>query len=124
METIIKNSISGIEIYDYTGEDYMPAMSYDKWRVAFLNHSDRFKEENFDKIERHNESDEVFVLLAGKATLIVGEELNRIEMEPHKLYNIPKGVWHHIFTNEGTSVLIVENENTGSENTDYLSVEK
>ena len=124
MKNVTKENKFGIEIYDYNGDNYQTAMRFDSWRVAYLNHGDRFSEENFEKIERHNESDEVFILLAGKATLIIGEELNRIEMEPHKLYNVPKGVWHHIFTLEGTSVLIVENEDTGTENSEYLFIEK
>ncbi|MBE7046685.1 MAG: cupin domain-containing protein [Ruminococcaceae bacterium] len=112
----------GVEVYDYKGEEYKIAMSYGKWRVAYLNHADTFVEENFEKIERHNETDEVFVLLKGSAVLIIGEELNRVEMEPHKIYNVPKGVWHHIFTKEGTSVLIIENEDTGDKNSDYLYI--
>lgn len=124
MENVTKEKKYGIEVYDYNGDNYKTAMRFGKWRVAYLNYGDRFTEENFEKIERHNESDEVFVLLDGSATLIVGEELNRIEMEPHKLYNVPKGVWHHIFTVEGTSVLIIENEDTGLENSEYLFVKK
>ena len=120
MEKVNKEMNFGIEVYDYKGENYQTAMRFDSWRVAYLNHGKIFAEENFKKIERHNESDEVFVLLSGNATLIIGEELNRIEMEPHKLYNVPKGVWHHIFTVEGTSVLIIENADTGDANSEYL----
>ena len=120
MEKVKKEMNFGIEVYDYNGENYQTAMRFDSWRVAYLNHGNIFAEENFKKIERHNESDEVFVLLSGNATLIIGEELNRIEMEPHKLYNVPKGVWHHIFTVEGTSVLIIENADTGDANSEYL----
>jgi len=122
MEKVTKEDKFGIEVYDYNGDNYQTAMRFGKWRVAYLNYGDRFVEETFEKIERHNESDEVFLLLSGKATLIIGEELNRIEMEPHKLYNVPKGVWHHIFTYEGTSVLIVENEDTDDDNSDFLYV--
>ena len=122
MENVKQENKCGIEIYDYNGENYQTAMRFGKWRVAYLNYGDRFKEETFEKVERHNESDEVFVLLTGKATLIIGEELNKIEMVPHKLYNVPKGVWHHIFTYEGTSVLIVENEDTGDENSEFLYI--
>ena len=43
-------------------------------------------------------------------------------MEPHKLYNVRKGVWHHIFTQEDTSVLIVENEDTGDDNSEFLYI--
>lgn len=114
----------GVEIYDYKGEDYKTAMRFGSWRVAYLNSGEEFSKAGFKKIERHNESDEVFVLLEGKATLIVGEELNKIEMETHKLYNVPKGVWHHIFVYEDTRVLIVENEDTGRENSDFIYIEK
>lgn len=124
MEKVIKENKFGVEVYDYNGKNYHTAMRFGDWRVAYLNHGDIFMEENFERVERHNETDEVFVLLCGKAALIIGEELNRIEMEPHKLYNVPKGVWHHIFTSEGAGVLIVENENTGKENTDYLYVKQ
>ena len=112
----------GVEIYDYTDESYQTAMKFEGWRVAYLNHGKYFLEENFEKVERHNESDEVFVLLTGSAELIIGEELNRINMEPFKIYNVPKGVWHHIFTTEGTRVLIVENVDTGIENSEYLYI--
>lgn len=124
MNNVTKEIKSGVEIYDYTGENYQTAMRFGSWRVAYLNHGNRFTEESFEKIERHNETDEVFILLAGEATLIIGEELNRIEMEPHKLYNVPKGVWHHIFTKEGASVLIVENEDTSAENSEYIYMDK
>ncbi len=124
MQDVTKDNKFGVEIYDYKGEDYKTAMSFGAWRVAYLNHGEEFSEENFIKIERHNESDEVFVLLEGKATLIIGEELNKIEMETHKLYNVPKGVWHHIFTYDDARVLIVENEDTGIENSDFIYIEK
>ena len=93
-------------------------MRYDKWRIAYLNHGDRFEEKNFNRIERHVQTDEVFVLLEGEATLIIGEELNRIETEPHKVYNVKKGVWHHIVVSEDAIVLVVENSNTTKENTE------
>lgn len=123
MENVTKENKYGIEIYDYLGDNYKTAMRFGSWRVAYLNQGDEFSEENFKRIERHNQSDEVFVLLSGSATLIIGEELNRIKMQPHKLYNVPKGVWHHIFTSANSSVLIVENEDTSPENTDYLYIE-
>ncbi|MBR0359944.1 MAG: cupin domain-containing protein [Clostridia bacterium] len=122
MENVSKETRYGIEIYDYDGVSYRSAVSFGTWRVAYLNHGKAFVEENFEKVERHNDSDEVFILLQGKATLIIGEELNRIEMEPHKIYNVPEGVWHHIFTTEGTSVIVVENEDT--DNTDFLYIKE
>lgn len=124
MQDVTTDNKYGVEIYDYKGEDYKTAMSFGSWRVAYLNSGEEFSEGGFHKIERHNETDEVFVLLEGKATLLIGEEINKIEMETHKLYNVPKGVWHHIFVYEGTRVLIVENEDTGKENSDFIYIDK
>ena len=123
MNKVNKKTFAGVDIYDYKDENYMTVMHYDKWRVAYLNHGDRFEEKNFYRMERHMQTDEVFVLLEGEATLIIGEEMNKIEMELHKVYNVQKGVWHHIFTKEGTRVLIIENEDTGCENSEYMSID-
>ena len=122
MAEVTKNEKYGIEIIDYTGESYRTAMSFGAWRVAYLNHGKIFYEENFEKIERHMETDEVFMLLEGEATLIIGKELNRIKMDRYKVYNIPKGVWHHIITTPGTRVFIVENADTGLENSEYYYI--
>ena len=40
MDTFEKDRVSGIEIYDYTGENYKTVMRYGAWRVAYLNHGD------------------------------------------------------------------------------------
>lgn len=107
------------DILEYGGEGYKTVMSYGAWRVAFLNYAQRFDETFFEKIERHNETDEIFVLLSGKATLILGEELERLPMEKEKAYNVRRGEWHHIFVSRDAKVLIAENADTGTDNTDY-----
>ena len=122
MRKIEKEIKNGIEIIDYTDHSYMTAMSFGAWRVAYLNHGEIFKEENFERLERHLETDEVFMLLEGEATLIIGKELTRIPMEQHKVYNIPKGVWHTILTQPETRVFIVENADTSPENSEYFEL--
>ena len=67
----------------------------------------------------------VFVLLAGRATLFVGDgdpNAHRLlpqVMEPLKLYNVKRSVWHTILFSRDASVLIVENRDTGSKNTQF-----
>lgn len=39
-------------------------------------------------------------------------------MEPYKVYNVKKGLWHHIVVSEDASVLIVENCDTTDENSE------
>ena len=46
-----------LEISDYTGEGYLPLITYGTWRVAILNYSDELLPENIGKLQRHDHSD-------------------------------------------------------------------
>lgn len=108
-----------LEISEYSGEGYKPLISSDGWRVAIVNACDRFLEKNLVRSERHLETDEVFVLIKGNASLFIGEDEERYDMETGKFYNVKKGAWHSMSMTENSIVLIVENDNTGLENTEY-----
>ena len=109
-----------LEIIENNGERFNIAMSYGDWRVAYLNYAESHKEGNIEFLEKHLETDEVFVLMSGKATLLIGKECARIEMEPCKVYNVKKGVWHNIILSEDAKILLVENKDTSKENSEYL----
>ncbi len=115
--------MSQVEIYDYSGPGYDPTMHFDTWRVAYLNYAERFDPLTPLVQERHILTDEVFLLLQGKATLIIGDTLQKYEMKPFQLYNVKKGCWHHIHVSKDAKVLIIENNDTSQENTEYRSVE-
>jgi ureidoglycolate hydrolase len=116
-----------VEELTHNGEGYKPLVDYSGWRVAILNHAERFdyRLSKQRKLERHNETDEVFVLLKGKAVLVIGGNgetagnIDFITMMPNVLYNVKKAVWHHIYVSTDASVLIVENSDTGKHNTEY-----
>ena len=104
-----------LEIYDWSGEGFEPLVFTDKWQAALLNWEPLFDRANLDEIERHNHSDEVFVLLRGQAVLFTRPEdgsLQAVEMAPGKIYNVPAGVWHNIVATRDVSFLIVENRDT------------
>ncbi len=109
--------MEGMEILSWGGEQYKPLMVYGAWRVAMLNHGMKFVKATY--LERHLKTDEVFVLLEGAATLIIGEEMTRVPMEKCKVYNVKAGQWHQIETVPGTRCLIVENDDTGKDNSEY-----
>ena len=109
-----------LEIIENNGERFNIAMSYGDWRVAYLNYAESHKEGNIEFLEKHLETDEVFVLMNGKATLLIGEEFTKIEMEPCKVYNVKKDVWHNIILSEDAKILLVENKDTSKENSEYL----
>jgi hypothetical protein len=66
------SQFEGIEVLDYSGPNYKALTAFGSWRVAFLNHGDKFAPERPERLERHMETDEVFVLLDGSATLFEG----------------------------------------------------
>jgi hypothetical protein len=79
-----------------------------------------------DCLERHNKTDELFVLLAGSCTLIYANEtgsglaIEAMPMEPFKVYNIPAALWHNTVTKKDTKLALVEDSVTGADNSDVL----
>jgi ureidoglycolate hydrolase len=114
-----------LEICEFTGIGYKPLIDYGTWRVAILRYIDELIPERIERLERHNETDEVFVLLAGQAVLFMGEgdpevtALHPQVMEPAKMYNVKRGAWHAAVLSRDASILLVENRDTGTANTDY-----
>ena len=113
-----------LEIRDYQGEGYQPLVDYGDWRVAILRYMDELQPERIDSMERHAETDEVFVLLFGQGVLIVGgceAQVERIYlqvMEQGKIYNVKRNAWHTILLSRDASVLLVENRDTGKHNSE------
>ncbi len=111
-----------LEIRSYDGAGYQPLIDYDKWRVAILRYCDELMPERIFAMQRHDETDEVFVLLEGRCILFLGEgndaimSINAVDMVPRKLYNVKRGVWHSHTLNNDASVLIVENRDTTIQN--------
>ena len=114
--------MEGLDILEYAGEDYSRLVSGAKWTVAALNYAPRFDEANIVDLERHLLTDESFVLLAGEATLLVGEEAERVKMDPLKVYNVRAGAWHNIFVSRDARVLVIENADTSKDNTEYFDI--
>lgn len=113
---------TGIELSQYTGEGYRPLVAFESWRVAVLNTDPGLLPERITHMQRHDRTDEVFVLLKGACTLILSDDadaptaLYGVRMQPGIAYTIKKGVWHTHTLAEDTSVLIIENDDTGEEN--------
>ncbi len=114
--------MEGLEIFEHAGEGYKRLVDGPKWTVASLNYAQRFDANGITYLERHNLTDETFVLLTGEATLLVGREAGRVRMEPLKFYNVKAGVWHNIIVTPGTRVLVAENSDTSKDNSDFLDI--
>jgi hypothetical protein len=114
-----------LEIREHNDPDYKPLIDYQSWRVALMNYTSDLVSEKIYRMQKHTETDEVFVLLAGKCILFLGEgnervtEIHAVDMEPFKLYNVKRRAWHsHTFSSDA-KVLIVENRDTVDANSPY-----
>ena len=115
-----------IEIREYNGPDYQPLVDYQNWRVAIINHTPDLAPDKINRMQKHTETDEVFVLMTGRCILFIGEgeesitKIYAVDMEPYKAYNIKRGVWHSHTFSEDARVLIVENRDTVVENSPFV----
>ena len=107
-------------VLDYDGKGYFSHFKYGSWRIAYLNYAPMFTKEGITYLERHNETDEVFILLEGEASLFMGENAAETKMEKFRSYVVKKSAWHNIVVSEDAKVLIVENADTGKNNSEYL----
>lgn len=110
-----------IQIYDTNEPGFHPVVTYGAWKVAIFNDAEIWREDRISYLQKHNLSDEVFILLEGDCTLILCEDkipqsMYAVKLEPGKIYNIAKGVWHSHVLEKNTKVVVVENSDTTQEN--------
>ncbi len=121
-------SESLIEIREHNEPDYMPLIDYQSWRVALMNYTADLLPKKINRMQKHTETDEVFVLMKGRCILFIGEgiasvtKVHAVDMELYKLYNMKKGVWHSHTFSEDARVLIVENRDTVVENSPFVGL--
>ena len=118
-----------LQVTQYTGEGYLPLIDYAGWRVAILRYIDELEPQNITTMQRHDETDEVFVLLAGRCILFLGAGAEQVagihpqDMEPLKLYNVKRGCWHTHTLSRDATVLIVENRDTTTLNSPEITLD-
>ena len=111
-----------LETSDYTGAGYLPLVDFAGWRVAMLRYIDELLPDRLEAVQRHDETDEVFVLLAGRCILFLGDGRDGVgaiyaeDMQPLKVYNVKRGAWHTHTLSKDATVLIVENRDTSDYN--------
>ena len=114
-----------LEVYEWAGVGFEPLVFTEGWQAALLNWEPLFDRRNLDEIERHNHTDEVFVLLRGQAVLFTrpaGGALEAVEMERGKIYNVPAGLWHNLVATRDVRFLIVENRDTHLHDTEIRPI--
>ncbi len=119
-----------IESAEYKDGGLLRVYENEKWMVGIKNWKPANDIEGIDCLERHNGTDELFVLLAGSCTLLFanekggGMEIDAEVMEPLKLYKIPRSLWHNTVTKKDTKLLLVEDSSTSSKNSDVVLLDQ
>jgi len=107
-----------IETYGHHGQGYDPYFIKDNWQVAQLNYMPLQGLTDIGKMDMHQQTDEVFILIQGRAVLIAAEQekdafsFECIDMKRGLTYNIPVNVWHNIAMDEHAKLIIVEKSYT------------
>ncbi len=114
--------------YAFEGEGLTRVFENEKWMVGIKNWKPMNDIANINNLERHNETDELFILLNGQCTLLYANEtadgldIQAVRMEPLKVYNIPRTLWHNTVTQRDTKLALIEDSSTGSANSDVLDL--
>jgi mannose-6-phosphate isomerase-like protein (cupin superfamily) len=117
-----------LQIRGYEGVGFQPQVAFNSWQVAVLNYLDEIHPQSNNKLERHTETDEVFVLVKGCGILIIGgngQQVDRIlpqEMEIGKIYNVRMNTWHTILLSRDASVLLIEERSTTRNNSEFVTI--
>jgi mannose-6-phosphate isomerase-like protein (cupin superfamily) len=111
----------GLEVLEWNQVGYQPLVFSHDWQVALLNWEQIFDLEKLGEVERHNQTDEVFVLLKGRALIFTVDDqgMQTEDMKPGVLYNVHQGVWHNLVSTRDASWVIVENRDTHLNDCDF-----
>jgi ureidoglycolate hydrolase len=117
-----------INCLEFSGEGMKRVYENEKWTVGIKNYKPANDIANIDCIERHNHTDELFVLLEGNCVLVYVNKENdtlkfdAIKMEKNRVYNIPQSLWHNTITQPNTKMALIEDSSTGMNNSDVLNL--
>ncbi len=94
------------------------------FKCAFITHSPDYSYGEVKVMKRHNLTDEIFVLLTGKAVMLTLADnvFTETALQENTAYNVKAGTWHYLAITEDASVFVTENADTSALNTDVLNL--
>ncbi len=116
------------EIYTHDGEGVKWVYNNRNWVLCIKNWKPDNDIEGIHHLEIHHETDEQFILVNGKAILLVADrkedkfEIELIEMEIGKAYNVPKETWFYSITQKDTKMMYVQDAGTSDKNSEYCEM--
>lgn len=115
-----------IEQKQYAGEGLSLVYDEGEWVIGIKNYKAANDISALGTLERHNLTDESFVLLEGSCTLLTYDEerssLTFCSMEPNSVYTISRGIWHTTVMRPKTKMILIERSGTSLDNSDLLDL--
>ncbi len=112
-----------LEIYGHQGEGIGGAAAFEGWEVLILNYLPRLAPRAVMDMQRHTETDEMFILSQGRAILFLagdgdepGDRLEAAALEQGRVYRVRRNVWHTQVMTPEAKLFLVENRDTVVEN--------
>lgn len=97
-------------------------LSNNDFKCAFITAHNQYSFGRIKLIKRHNDSDEIYVLLRGNATVVTTDDLNgeftKTELLPYTAYNVNKSTWHYLAVSDDALIFVAESGKVSPENTD------
>ena len=118
-----------VEIANYQGQGFKPLVIFGDWRVAALRYLEKLELQNISEMERHTDSDEVFILVEGSGELFIAgnndlpSDIQNYQMKIGEICNVKKNTWHTLSLSKDAHVIIVENNDTNSDNSEVIPLE-
>ncbi len=117
-----------LEVGQFFDDGYKPVLDFHGWRVAMLRYCDSVDAKHLQRVERHRNTNEVFILTAGETDLIlcdardIPQNAYVLPMRHNVAYNIPAYGWHHVSMSKDSHIILFERTETGIETSDYATL--
>ena len=115
-----------LEIINNTPSGFSPIIKNSNFLCAFITHSPMYSEGKVLKMKRHNDTDEVFVLLSGDAVLLTRdndkEKCQVTKLSVCTTYIVKAGTWHYLALSNNGKVFVTESGAINPDNTDTIDV--
>ncbi|MEX1018278.1 MAG: ureidoglycolate lyase [Litorilinea sp.] len=118
-----------VGVAQHFGTGFAPVMDFSGWRVAVSRRNPAVTPADFSRVQRHNATNEVFILTQGAAQMVVmaGDtpptQPHVFQLEPNVVYNVQQGVWHAGFLSDDAHIIIFERADTGADNSDTYELD-
>ena len=111
--------------YTYQGAGMDRSYENDMWTVGIKNYKVQSDIKFFNCLERHLQTDEIFIPITKGNVLVYLEENSSgaeyFRTEPllmGTVYCVPRGMWHNVIMKEQDKIILVERRGTSYENSE------